>query len=61
METIFNLITEVEEAVDYIKSLKDKTLEHYYEDEKVAKTLLIDLNLLEKDANNLLQLYKNNI
>jgi hypothetical protein len=61
METIFNLISEVEEAVDYIKSLKDKTLEHYYEDEKVAKSLLIDLNLLEKDANNLLQLYKNNI
>jgi len=54
-------MAEVEEAIDYIKSLKDKTLEHFYEDKILAKKLLIDLNLLEEESKKLLDELKNNI
>lgn len=61
MKNIFDLLTEVEETISHIKYLKDKALEHYYEDKKTAKELLISLNLLEKDANDLLIFFKNDL
>jgi hypothetical protein len=61
MENIFELADEVEQAIDYIKNLKDKTLDHFYDDKKMATNLLKDLNLLEKDANELLHFIKNDI
>jgi hypothetical protein len=61
MKNIFELLAEVEEAIDHIKHLKNKALEHYHEDKKTAKDLLINLNLLEKDANELLLFFKNDI
>jgi hypothetical protein len=61
MENMFELTEEVEQVIDYIKSLKDKTLDHFYEDKRMATKLLKDLNLLEKDASELLLFIKNDV
>ena len=58
MENVFALINEVEETIEYIKTLKDKALEHYQENKKLANKLLLDLNNLEDDANKLLDTFK---
>lgn len=58
---MFELTEEVEQVIDYIKSLKDKTLDHFYEDKRMATKLLKDLNLLEKDASELLLFIKNDV
>jgi|LauGreDrversion4_2_1035121.scaffolds.fasta_scaffold00402_26 hypothetical protein len=61
MENMFELTEEVEQVIDYIKSLKDKTLDHFYEDKRMATKLLKDLTLLEKDASELLLFIKNDV
>jgi hypothetical protein len=61
MENMFVLTEEVEQVIDYIKSLKDKTLDHFYEDKRMATKLLKDLTLLEKDASELLLFIKNDV
>jgi hypothetical protein len=48
-------MVEVSEIIDQIKEMKDKTLDHYYEDTNRAKELLIGLNGLEDDANKLIK------
>jgi hypothetical protein len=58
---MFELTEEVEQVIDYIKSLKDKTLDHFYEDKRMATKLLKDLTLLEKDASELLLFIKNDV
>lgn len=45
----------VSKIIDSIKEMKDKTLDHYYEDTDKAKKLLVGLNDLEDDANNLMK------
>ena len=48
-------LLEVSKIIDSIKEMKDKTLDHYYEDTDKAKELLVGLNELEDDANKLMK------
>ena len=49
---------EIIEIIEQIKEMKDKTLDHFYEDSEKAKKLLINLNKLENDANKLIEDFK---
>lgn len=55
MDDTYSQMVEVSEIIDQIKEMKDKTLDHYYEDSNRAKELLIGLNDLEDDANKLIK------
>jgi hypothetical protein len=46
---------EVSEIIDSIKEMKDRTLDHYYENTTKASELLIGLNDLEDDAKKLIK------
>lgn len=53
MSGIYNYLSEIEEILETVSSLKDKTLEHYYEDKLEASRLMKDLASLEKEASSL--------
>jgi hypothetical protein len=55
MRDAYSHIIEVSEIISSIKEMKDKTLDHYYEDSGRAKELLIGLSDLEDDANKLIK------
>ena len=55
MSEVYEYIEEVENLIDYIKSLKDKTLDHYLEDKYQASGLMVGLSNLELDAENLIK------
>jgi hypothetical protein len=55
MSEVYRQIEEVENIIDYIKSLKDKTLDHYYENKSQASGLMVGLSDLELDAENLIK------
>ena len=55
MSEAYKHIEEVENIIDYIKFLKDKTLDHYYENKSQASGLMVGLNDLELDAKNLIK------
>jgi hypothetical protein len=55
MKDTYSHIVEVSEIIDQIKEMKDKTLDHYYEDSVRAKELLVGLSELEDDANKLIK------
>ena len=55
MSEAYKYIEEVENLIDYIKSLKDKTLDHYHENKLKASGLMVGLSDLELDAENLIK------
>jgi len=55
MSEVYRQIEEVENIIDYIKSLKDKTLDNYYENKSQASGLMVELSDLELDAENLIK------
>jgi hypothetical protein len=55
MDDTYSQIVEVSEIIDRIKEMKDKTLDHYYEDTTRASELLVGLNELEDDAEKLIK------
>lgn len=55
MNDIYAHILEVSEIIDSIKEMKNKTLDHYYEDATRANELLAGLNELEDDAEKLIK------
>jgi hypothetical protein len=55
MSEPYKYIEEVENLIDYIKSLKDKTLDHYHENKPKASGLMVGLSDLELDAENLIK------
>jgi hypothetical protein len=54
MSDSFKILTEIEEILEEVSSLKNKTLDHYHEDKKLANQLMIDLICLEEEAKSLL-------
>jgi hypothetical protein len=46
----YSFLTEISEIIDSIASMKDKTLDHFYENELLATKLMLDLNELEEEA-----------
>lgn len=59
MSEAYKHIEEVENIIDYIKSLKDKTLDHYHENKLKASGLMVGLSDLELDAENLIKQFEN--
>jgi len=59
MSEAYKHIEEVENIIDYIKSLKDKTLDHFHENKTKASGLMIGLSDLELDAENLIKQFEN--
>ena len=55
MESTMSHIVEVSGILSQIREMKDQTLDHFFEDKKKAKELLIGLNTLEEDANKLIR------
>jgi hypothetical protein len=55
MDNVYLILSELEEILLIISSLKDKTLDSYKEDTSLARDLLIDLSSLEAEAGNLIQ------
>jgi hypothetical protein len=54
MSDSFEILTEIEEILEVVSSLKNKTLDHYHEDKNLANQLMIDLVSLETEAKDLL-------
>jgi hypothetical protein len=46
----YSYLTEISEIIDSISLMKDKTLDHFYENELLATKLMLDLNELEEEA-----------
>ena len=55
MNSTYSQMVEVSEIIDQIKLMKDRTLDHFYEDKTKARQLLVGLNDLEDDANKLIR------
>jgi hypothetical protein len=55
----YKYIEEVEGLIDLIKSLKDKTLDHYHENKPKASGLMTGLCDLESDALKLIKEFEN--
>lgn len=55
MDNVYSILSELEEILLIISSLKDKTLDSYKENKSLARDLLIDLSCLEGEANNLIR------
>jgi hypothetical protein len=51
----YSFLAELNEIVEDIHSMKDKTLDHFQEDKKMATKLMIDLSDLKKEADSLIK------
>lgn len=51
----YSHLTEISEIIDSIASMKDKTLDHFYENKLLATKLMLDLNELEEEAHLLIK------
>ena len=51
----YSYLTEISEIIDSISLMKDKTLDHFYENELLATKLMLDLNELEEEAHLLIK------
>jgi hypothetical protein len=49
----YNSLIEIGKIIDTISELKDKTLDHFYEDKDLASQLMVDLSNLQEEAKNL--------
>ena len=54
MSDSHTMLIELEEILSLLSSLKDDTLDRFHENRPLAKRLLTDLSLLEKDTVKLL-------
>jgi hypothetical protein len=54
MSDSFEILNEIEEILEVVSYLKNKTLDHYHEDKNLASRLMIDLSSLEDEAKVLL-------
>ena len=54
MSSVYNYLSEIEEILETVSSLRDKTLEHYHENTSEASRLIRDLSSLEEEAHSLM-------
>jgi hypothetical protein len=54
----FDSLNEMHEIAEDILLMKDKTLDYFHEDKKLATQLMLDLNALEKKAQSLIKQFE---